>query len=376
MKRLLAIGVILLFVGMSVSSSGFNLEKQSTIAILGGNTLYVGGNGTGNYTKIQDAINDASDGDTVFVYNGTYYENLNVSKSINLIGENKDTTIIDGSHGDADVVKFPYDAEPITLSHFTIRNASAYGIHILSDFNIVNENIFENKGKHQITLWDGEHNIIKDNLILNSSHGIHLAYASNNNIFNNTIINCSWMGIVIASFSHGNLFSNNYLSESENIGISLSRSSRNLFIGNTIRKCKKIGIELSHPHENIFCCDNNFTKNVIMDNEIAIQGEGAQDNLFYQNQIDNNTYGVFSIENHSDVIYRNTFTNNLHDACCLKTLNSLRTTCTWDENFWNRPRILPYPILGRLIILNLVEKIFQFLGFLNSTGIQHLGHMT
>ena len=36
------------------------------------NTLYVGGSGEGNYTKIQDAIDDASDGDIVFVYNGTY----------------------------------------------------------------------------------------------------------------------------------------------------------------------------------------------------------------------------------------------------------------------------------------------------------------
>ena len=33
-----------------------------------GNIYYVGGNGPDNYTKIQGAINDASDGDTVFVY--------------------------------------------------------------------------------------------------------------------------------------------------------------------------------------------------------------------------------------------------------------------------------------------------------------------
>jgi hypothetical protein len=33
-----------------------------------GKTLYVGGSGEGNYTKIQDAIDNASKGDTVFVY--------------------------------------------------------------------------------------------------------------------------------------------------------------------------------------------------------------------------------------------------------------------------------------------------------------------
>ena len=51
-----------------------------------GNNLYVGGTGEGNYTKIQDAIDDASDMDTVFVYNGTYYENVFIDKTINLIG--------------------------------------------------------------------------------------------------------------------------------------------------------------------------------------------------------------------------------------------------------------------------------------------------
>lgn len=45
-----------------------------------GKTLYVGGDGPGNYTKIKDAIDDSSDGDTVFAYSGTYKENLIVNK--------------------------------------------------------------------------------------------------------------------------------------------------------------------------------------------------------------------------------------------------------------------------------------------------------
>ena len=69
----------------------------------GGNTLYVGGSGPNNYTKIQDAVDNASDGDTVYVFNGTYYENVFIGRSINLIGENKDTTIIDGGGNSEDI---------------------------------------------------------------------------------------------------------------------------------------------------------------------------------------------------------------------------------------------------------------------------------
>ena len=59
-------------------------------------TLYVGGSGPGNYSSIQSAIDAASDGDTVFVYSGTYSEPITIEKKLNLIGEEKTTTIIDG----------------------------------------------------------------------------------------------------------------------------------------------------------------------------------------------------------------------------------------------------------------------------------------
>ena len=71
-----------------------NVEAQP--APTGGNTLYVGGSGPNNYTSIQDAIDNASDGDTIYVYSGIYYENVVINKRINLIGEDRNGTIIDG----------------------------------------------------------------------------------------------------------------------------------------------------------------------------------------------------------------------------------------------------------------------------------------
>ena len=68
-----------------ISNNEFDPQLNS------GNILYVGGNGSGNYSNIQDAINDANNGYTIFVFNGTYNENIVVNKSISLIGEDVDT---------------------------------------------------------------------------------------------------------------------------------------------------------------------------------------------------------------------------------------------------------------------------------------------
>jgi len=105
MKKLLVVGVIVLFLGVAISSTtGIYLEKQSIKPLSSGNILYVGGSGSNNYTKIQDAIDNASDGDTVYVYDDSspYNESINVSQSISLIGENRETTVIHGMYlGDA-----------------------------------------------------------------------------------------------------------------------------------------------------------------------------------------------------------------------------------------------------------------------------------
>ncbi len=50
-----------------------------------------------DYPTIQQAVNAAAPNDTVFVRSGMYYEHVTIDKSLTLQGENRDTTIIDGS---------------------------------------------------------------------------------------------------------------------------------------------------------------------------------------------------------------------------------------------------------------------------------------
>lgn len=120
-KKTWVVGIILLFVGAAIiPSSGQKIDEVS-LPMSRGNTRYVGGSGPGNYTKIQDAVNASSDGDTVFVYTGLYNENVYVNKSINLLGENKETTIIDGNGGKY-AVFLTKNSTSVIINGFTIRN--------------------------------------------------------------------------------------------------------------------------------------------------------------------------------------------------------------------------------------------------------------
>ena len=82
MKKLFVFWILILIVGMSISSTGINVEKVS-ITSFSGNILYVGGSGPDNYTTIKKAVNAANNGDTVFVYDDSspYFEkNIPINK--------------------------------------------------------------------------------------------------------------------------------------------------------------------------------------------------------------------------------------------------------------------------------------------------------
>src|SRR3989304_8108198 len=84
-----------------------------------------------DYPTIQAAINGASEGDTVFVKAGTYSENLTVTKSLSLVGENK-ATIVVGEGNTALLVRH----DNVNVTGFTFRRPSTmrwyYGVHLLN----------------------------------------------------------------------------------------------------------------------------------------------------------------------------------------------------------------------------------------------------
>lgn len=136
-----------------------------------------------DYQTIQEAINSANTGDTVFVKKGIYFENLVVNKTILLIGEEKETTVINGNKTEDAIY---ITAHGVVISNFTIRSAR-YGIFL-----------------------DGSAgNTISSNVITSNSQGILLQYSSWNNISENILFNNS--GAIYMSSSANNIFRDNNL---------------------------------------------------------------------------------------------------------------------------------------------------------------------
>ena len=185
-------------------TSGVTIEQQSR-----GDILYVGGYGPGNYTTIQDAIDNATKGDTVFVFNESapYYEDLLVNKTINLVGENRDSTILNGYIG----IRNDY----VNLSGFTITfggvGISCTGAnHCTITDNIITRNVFIG-----IKLDEATNNTISHNLILNNSGafiqgGIYLQYGSHYNTIHNNMIMGHESGIYVDDGYFNKIFENTF----------------------------------------------------------------------------------------------------------------------------------------------------------------------
>jgi nitrous oxidase accessory protein NosD len=104
--------------------------------------FYVNVDGSADFSSIQDAIDAALPGNTIFVYSGRYTENIVIDKTIILNGENKDTTIINSS-ANKNVINVT--ADNVEFSGFTVEICGGYSIHSGIDIQANNTHIFDNK---------------------------------------------------------------------------------------------------------------------------------------------------------------------------------------------------------------------------------------
>ena len=211
-----------------------------------------------SYPTIQEGINNASEGDAIFVGPGKYYGNITVNKSISLIGEDKNTTIIDGENKGSVI----YVESPCTISGFTIRNARDYGIYVdlvggsNFSFNIIEDCYI---GVH---LEGSSENIVSANSISAVQSGVSIyGYAIsgyNNTIIGNTLFNNIW-GIILDD-AYNNMIENNLLFNNS-YGIFLDGSWDNVICANTVIDSKTCGVYLYYHSSGNPIYHNNFINN-------------------------------------------------------------------------------------------------------------------
>jgi len=337
---------MLMIVSTIVPVSGTILTEKTSHPLTKGNILYVGGSGPNNYTKIQDAINDSNNGDTIYVFDDSspYYENIVVNKSIYLIGEDMNTTILQNHTGEKAVVTLVADG--ITFTGFFIQQYSSNyvnGMDVYSNNNTIQGNTIyssTNKGisinslyttvvyNRVIHAWDGIYvsglyNNISYNHVTNTSNGLYLSAAYYNMILGNNctdnFANGIWMG-----GAYNNTIMYNILSESTlYAGLTAWLSYHNLIMWNTFSDNNK-GLQILNGG------DNTIVQNNFMNNSI---------NADFQRSPRTEMISLFllkllQVPSHNKTFSYKMLSNN-----------------TWDENYWDDLTSLPYIINGRINIL-------------------------
>ncbi len=274
-----------------------------------GTTITVDDDVGADYEKIQDAIDNATDGDTVRVYEGYYEENIVVNKSINLMGNGSEITTIDGL-GSSRIMKIT--ANNVTFNGFALTNGST-GIAIYSNETIISNNHFSTEYA-SILLKDSMNNTIFQNYCFSRrSNGISLLNSMKNSIISNDFVDC---GIYIKerSFNHWymqNISENNTINgkpvvylKDEN-GKQVEKDTGQIILVN----CTEIMIE------NQNCSNGSIGISVIYSTNITLKN----------NKIHGNKYdAILSIRSVDVSIFNGNFSFN--DYFGIRLIHCMRTT--------------------------------------------------
>ncbi|UCG70112.1 MAG: right-handed parallel beta-helix repeat-containing protein [Thermoplasmata archaeon] len=277
------------------------------LSISSANTIIV----PDDYPTIQQAIDAANPGDTVYVRPGTYAENLFIAKTLILEGEDKDTTIIDGGGSD-DVVKIT--ARYVKITGFSIQhggtNIGDAGIELNNAHNCLIINVNSSNNWAGIHLISSRDNVIENNVIYsNRQEGIDGQQACDGNTIENNIVHSNGKdGIQITESCDYNKIINNTIFDNRHVGISISEScNHNIIMNNIISDNVHDGIDI-YLHS---------TYNTIIGNDISgsivvfFLRWYSDNNLVYDNKISiGSNYGMMILYAHSNTIYNNTISEN------------------------------------------------------------------
>jgi parallel beta-helix repeat protein len=314
-------------------------------------------------------VDNASSGDTVFVYAGTYPEHVVINTMLSLIGQDRNTTIINASQVNLTAVFITQNASGVTVSHFTIinlyNNTNTSTIIFLSGNNTISDNILRGKlginvhtngnlislndiNGFGIGIYNSSNNLVYRNELYNSYAGI--AFGTKNTIRENHAVNCV---VALECYStHDNLITGNIVENSNFVSVMIEDSS-NIEIASNILQghgdTSIVGV-FTYKSEKLV-----FHDNLINGFWLGVNFQITNRSWIYHNQISNNSMGFFMEYAMRNKIIGNNIMDNVLNVFTfdIYSIFFLLKRNLWFHNFWNGFRLLPKPLIGVLAFINL-----------------------
>jgi parallel beta-helix repeat protein len=283
-----------------------------------------------DFTSIQEAINASSDGDTVFVYNGTYYENVIVNKAITLNGENRNSTVVDAGW-DHDAILVTSDS--VNISGFTVTHSGSQWYDAGIDLNGV------------------EDCRISDNIAVDNNCGFMLYYSNKSTLSGNNASG-NWANGIFLRSTHNNTITDNNASFSDK-GIYVLYSYDTTVMGN-IGWHNGYGIQISNSGNTTIdhnCMYNSWdagiylyysSVNRVLNNTVPSYFNGIYSYNSNKSNIVNNTvhscnnYGIAIRNSNNITLHHNNIMNNRYQAY----FSGSSSDIIWDDgmgegNYWS-----------------------------------------
>ncbi|KAF5415370.1 MAG: hypothetical protein C5S48_06110 [Candidatus Methanogaster sp.] len=332
-----------------------------------------GGMFNASTAPIQAAVDAAGAGDAVYVWNGSYCENVDVDQEgLTLEGEGEDVVTVSAV---SYIFVFEVTADRVTISEFTMNGAGIYLCNA-THCNISNNNI--SNTEYGIYLYRSNNNTLTGNTASNNWHGIYLLSSRNNTLTGNTASNnhCgislssssnntltgniasdSWRGIYLLS-SGNNILSGNIANSNDHYGISVLGSNKSdynnsigtinlvngkpvyyffnktgitwdgLYAGHlTLAYCSDCTIKNSNVSNGDSIClfyssNNTLTGNIASDSWRGIYLLSSSNNILSGNIANlNNGYGIYIVSSNNSMLTENTANSNKYDGICISGSN-------------------------------------------------------
>ncbi len=216
----------------AIGLSGFSLGWADEGPPMGPRTIVVALDGTGDFQSLQEAVDAAKKGDTVFVKAGRYAQDVTIhsKEKIKFVGAGVDQVTILGRDivvGALHVGKWPYGATDIEISDMTINDHGGHAVGLFNGQGLILRRLTINgmlfsQQVHDVRIEDcliggsettgvqfaDSEAVMAGNVIHDNDHGVSIAGKSNVRLERNVITRSLFEAVVVSGQARAAIVSN------------------------------------------------------------------------------------------------------------------------------------------------------------------------